>query len=113
MDKFGPDQLGLIISFNGRLRIAFPPTGDGDPARVVEVATLPGLCLRSGRCGAYLLSVLCGSACPGGITVLGGCLVQLMGAGKPEPTSGVACPAEVSGASGAKCLCAVLTCMAT
>ncbi len=33
---------------------------DGDPARVDEVAALKGLCLRCGRCGAYLL-VLYGS----------------------------------------------------
>ena len=45
--------------------------------------------------------------------MLGGCLVQLLGAGKPEPKSGVACPAEVPGASGTKCLCPNLLCMAT
>ena len=89
---------------------------DVDPARVGEVATLLRLCLRRGRCGSYLLPVLCGSACPGGIPVLGGCLVQLLGgwgARKPEPASGVACPAKVPGASRMKCLCAVLPCRAT
>ncbi len=39
---------------------------DGDPARAGEVAALLGLCLRSERCGSYLLPVLGGSACPGG-----------------------------------------------
>ncbi len=49
----------------------------------------------------------------GGIPVLGGCLVQLLGACIPGSASGVACPAEVPSASGAKCLCPVLLCMAT
>ena len=47
--------------------------------------------------------------------MLGGCLVQLLGSCKPEPTSGGggAWPAMVPGASGLKCLCAVLLCMAS
>ncbi len=49
----------------------------------------------------------------GGIHVLLGCLVQLLGALIPGSTSGVVCPAEVPGASGAKCPCPTLLCMAT
>ncbi len=89
---------------------------DGDPARVGEVAALLGLCLWSGRCGSCLLPVLCGSACPGGIPVPGGCLVQLLGAWgacEPEPASGVACPTKVPGAPEVKYQCAVPPCMAT
>ena len=86
---------------------------DGDPARVGEVAAPLGLCLRSGRFRAYPIPVLCGSACPGGIPVLGGCLVRLLGACKPELASREGAPAKVPGTSGAKCLCPVLLCMAT
>ena len=41
----------------------------------------------------------------GGIPVFGGCLVQLLGACKPEPVSGEGAPAKVPGAS--------MLCMAT
>ncbi len=66
-----------------------------DPARVGEVATLLGLCLRSGRCGSSLLPVLCGSACPGRYPCawwLPGAAVGCLGACIPEPASEVACP---------------------
>ncbi len=40
-----------------------------------------------------------------GVSVLGGCLKQLLGACKPEPVTGEGAPAKVPGA---KCLCPVL-----
>ncbi len=50
----------------------------------------------------------------GGIPVLGGCLVHLLGACKPEPANGEEIsPAKLNGAPGAKCLCAALLGMAT
>ena len=70
---------------------------DSEPARVGELATNRGLF----RCGAYLLPELCRSACPCGILVLGGCLMQLLSACQPEAASEEGAPAKVTGASGA------------
>ncbi len=49
----------------------------------------------------------------GGSPVLGRCLVQPLAACKPECASRDGAPAKVPGASGVKCLCAVLLGMAT
>ncbi len=49
----------------------------------------------------------------GGFPVLGGWLVQLLSACKPEPDSEEGFPAKVPVASEAKCLCAVLLCKNT
>ncbi len=83
---------------------------DGDPTRVGEVATPLGPCLRSGPCCAYLLPVLCGRACPrvSLCLVAAWCSSWVLVSLKLRRWT-----AKLPGASEAKCLCAVLLCMAT